>query len=162
MFGKAIGPRSAPRRLTAWLATRRHRADGAAVRNKLRTKRARALRNNMTGTERRLWAHLRGRRLEGWKFRRQHPIGEYIVDFYCPAARLVIELDGYSHSFDQQIAYDEARQRWLEFQDYKVLRFASDYGEQHFIERVVETIYQALTAVPASGPPPARKGKVLT
>jgi very-short-patch-repair endonuclease len=116
----------------------------------------------MTGTERRLWTRLRGRRLEGWKFRRQHPVGEYIVDFYCPAARLVIEMDGSSHDSDQQERYDRARQRWLESQGYKVLRFASDYGEQHFIDRVVATIYQAVTAVPASGPPPARKGKLLT
>jgi very-short-patch-repair endonuclease len=74
------------------------------MRFKRRTMLARALRNNMTGTEQQLWSRLRGRKLEGWKFRRQHPIGEYIVDCVCPSARLVVELDGYSHGFDTQAA----------------------------------------------------------
>jgi very-short-patch-repair endonuclease len=114
----------------------------------------------MTGTERRLWTHLRGRKLEGWKFRRQHPIGEYIVDFYCPAARLVIELDGSSHDSDQQERYDQARQRWLESQGCKVLRFSADHREPYFMEGVVETIYQTLTTMPTSGPPPRGGGEV--
>jgi very-short-patch-repair endonuclease len=110
----------------------------------------------MTGTEQQLWAHLRGRKVEGWKFRRQHPIGEYIVDFACLAARLVVELDGYSHGFEAQISYDESRQRWLEGQGYKVLRFSGDYREPQFMESVVQTVYQELTSLPTSGPPPAR------
>jgi very-short-patch-repair endonuclease len=120
---------------------------------------ARALRNNMTGTEQRLWAHLRGRKLEGWKFRRQHPIGEYIVDFACPAARLVIELDGYSHGFDDQLNYDASRQRWLQSQGYKVLRFSGDYLQPEFIESVVGAIHLELTSNPSLGPPPARRGR---
>jgi very-short-patch-repair endonuclease len=115
----------------------------------------------MTVTEQRLWARLRGRKLEGWKFRRQHPIGEYIVDFACPAARLVVELDGSSHSSDVQVAYDEARDRYLRFQGYKVVRFGGDHREERFMESVVETIYQALTSMPTSGPPPARRGRDL-
>jgi very-short-patch-repair endonuclease len=115
----------------------------------------------MTGTEQQLWAHLRGRKVDGWKFRRQHPIGEYIVDFACPAARLVVELDGYSHGFDVQINYDESRQRWLESQGYKVLRFSGDYREEQFMEGVVERIYQELAKMPTSGPPPARRGRAL-
>ena len=107
----------------------------------------------MTGTEQRLWAHLRGRKVEGWKFRRQHPIGEYIVDFACPAARLVVEVDGYSHGFEAQLNYDESRQRWLESQGYKVLRFSGDYLEQHFLESVVATIYRELATIPTTGPP---------
>jgi very-short-patch-repair endonuclease len=110
----------------------------------------------MTLDERRVWSHLRGRKLEGFKFRRQHPIGEYVVDFYCPAARLVIELDGYSHTFEKQVDYDEARDRWLKSQGCRVLRFSADEGDHEFIERVVATIYQTLAEVPALGPPPAR------
>lgn len=110
----------------------------------------------MTLEERRVWSHLRGRKLEGFKFRRQHPIGDYIVDFYCPAARLVIELDGYSHSFEKQVDYDEARDLWLKSQGCKVLRFSADQDDREFLQRVVATIYGALTEVPASGPPPAR------
>jgi very-short-patch-repair endonuclease len=115
----------------------------------------------MTVTEQRLWARLRGRKLEGWKFRKQHPIGEYIVDFVCLAARLVVELDGSSHGFETQIAYDEARDRWLRWQGYKVLRFSGDYREEQFMDGVVETIYQELTRMPTSGPPPARRGRAL-
>jgi very-short-patch-repair endonuclease len=131
------------------------------VRTKRRTKLARALRSNLTGTEQCLWARLRGRKLAGWKFRRQHPIGEYIVDFVCPAARLVVELDGSSHSSDVQVAYGAARQRWLESQGYKVLRFSGNYREEQFMTSVVEAVYQALTSVPTSGPPPARRGRAL-
>jgi very-short-patch-repair endonuclease len=71
--------------------------------------RARSLRANQTESERRLWGELRGRRLGGWKWRRQAPIGPFIVDFYCPAARLVVELDGSQHL--DQTDYDERRTR---------------------------------------------------
>jgi very-short-patch-repair endonuclease len=131
------------------------------MRIKRRTNLARALRNNMTGTEQQLWSHLRGRHLEGWKFRRQHPIGEYIVDFVCLSAHLVVELDGYSHDFESQMAYDEARERYLRAQGYKVLSFSGDHREPEFMESVVETIYQEQTSLPTSGPPPARRGRAL-
>ena len=75
----------------------------------------------MTGTELRVWIRLRGRKLNGWKFRRQQPIGPYYVDFYCPAARLVIEIDGPTHD-DARWAYDLRRQAWLEAEGYKVIR----------------------------------------
>ena len=75
----------------------------------------------MTGTELRVWIRLRGRKLDGWKFRRQQPIGPYYVDFYCPAARLVIEIDGPTHD-DARWAYDRRRQAWLEAEGYKVIR----------------------------------------
>jgi very-short-patch-repair endonuclease len=64
---------------------------------------------------------VRGRRLDGWKFRRQQPIGPYYVDFYCPAARLVVEIDGPTHD-DAHCAYDLRRQAWLEAEGYKVVR----------------------------------------
>jgi very-short-patch-repair endonuclease len=75
----------------------------------------------MTGTELRIWIRLRGRKLDGWKFRRQHPIGPYYVDFYCPAARLVIEIDGPTHD-EASWAYDVRRQAHLEADGYKVVR----------------------------------------
>jgi very-short-patch-repair endonuclease len=77
----------------------------------------------MSGTELRVWIRLRGRKLDGWKFRRQHPIGPYYVDFYCPAAKLVIEIDGPSHD-DEWSAYDARRQAWLEAEGLKVIRFS--------------------------------------
>ncbi|HEY9216433.1 MAG TPA: endonuclease domain-containing protein, partial [Phenylobacterium sp.] len=83
--------------------------------------RARALRANATDAERILWSALRGNKLGGWKWRRQAPIGPFIVDFYCHAARLVVELDGGQHA--DQGGYDAARTRRLEAQGLRVLRF---------------------------------------
>lgn len=75
----------------------------------------------MTDAERLLWHHLRNRRLQGCKFRRQHPIGPYIVDFICSERMLVVELDGGQHS--ESISYDERRTRYLETKGYRVIRF---------------------------------------
>ena len=70
---------------------------------------AQKLRKNQTRTEARLWARLRDRRLGGFKFRRQYPIGGYILDFYCPETHLAIELDGGGHAKDEQKEYDKKR-----------------------------------------------------
>ena len=83
--------------------------------------RSRELRKNMTDAERQLWRHLRGRQLQGYRFRRQMVIGNYIVDFCCPQIKLIVELDGGQHQ--QQEHYDERRAQWLESQGYIVLRF---------------------------------------
>ncbi len=106
--------------LTPWLGVRQGRSHcfGMAAR---RTFVSRRMRTSMTGTELRVWIRLRGRKLDGWKFRRQQPIGPYYVDFYCPAARLVIEIDGPTHD-DARWAYDLRRQAWLEAEGYKVIR----------------------------------------
>ena len=76
----------------------------------------------MNGAELRVWIRIRGRKLDGWKFRRQHPIGPYVVDFYCPGAKLVVEVNGPTHDGDARWAYDERRQAWLESEGYRVLR----------------------------------------
>ncbi len=81
---------------------------------------ARNLRRNSTDAERRLWFNLRANRL-GFKFKRQVPIGTYIVDFVCFEKRLIIELDGSQHMDNQ--AYDMARSNWLHSRGFKVLRF---------------------------------------
>jgi very-short-patch-repair endonuclease len=81
---------------------------------------AKVLRTNMTDAERRLWYHLRAHRFSGYKFKRQIPIGRYIVDFVCLAERLVIEVDGGQHA-DNQL--DLRRTQWLEDQGFRVLRF---------------------------------------
>jgi very-short-patch-repair endonuclease len=73
----------------------------------------------MTDAEQALWFRLRGGRLDGWKFRRQHPVPPYIVDFYCMEAKLIVELDGSQHDAD----VDSARTAALERQGLKVLRF---------------------------------------
>jgi very-short-patch-repair endonuclease len=75
----------------------------------------------MGHTEVRLWACLKGRQVDGWKFRRQHPIGPCYVDFYCPAARLIIEVNGPAHDDDRTWARDQARYARLEHQGYRVV-----------------------------------------
>lgn len=84
---------------------------------------ARRMRKEPAPTEQRLWRLLRGRRMAGFKFRRQHWFGPYIADFYCPAAKLVIELDGDSHAADGAVEADRGRQAYLESLGLTVLRF---------------------------------------
>ncbi|HEY5048894.1 MAG TPA: DUF559 domain-containing protein [Rhizomicrobium sp.] len=86
---------------------------------------ARDLRNNATDAERKLWRLLRNRQLGGFRFRRQQPIGPYIVDFFCPQAQLVIELDGSQHGEEKNVSYDEARTEWLASRGYRVARFVN-------------------------------------
>jgi very-short-patch-repair endonuclease len=92
---------------------------------KPRTHRARALRQQSTDAEWKLWSIVRGRQLGGFKFRRQVPIDRYFADFACLEARLVVELDGSQHQ--EQVAYDAARTEVLEACGWRVLRF--DNGE---------------------------------
>ena len=82
------------------------------------------LRTPETRTEAMVWAALRNRQLGGFKFRRQHAVGRYVLDFYCPAAKLAIELDGPIH--DSQIEQDEFRTKYLEAYGYRVIRFRND------------------------------------
>jgi len=84
----------------------------------------------MTATERRIWVRIRGRMLDGWKFRRQHPIGPYVVDFYCPGARLVVEIGGPAHDSDTRWAYDVRRQAWLEATGYCVIRIPVSFVDE--------------------------------
>jgi len=82
---------------------------------------ARVLRRSQTDAERELWFQLRNRRLDGYKFRRQHPIGPFIVDFVCEECRLIVELDGGQHS--SQVHADNTRTVLLESRGYRVVRF---------------------------------------
>src|SRR3982074_3152793 len=108
-----------------------------------RDQRAQELRQEMSGTEWRLWYRLRGRQLLGHKFRRQIPIGPYFADFACLEARLVVEVDG------DHLVYDARREHLLGETGFRVLRFwVADLDEN--IEGVVETIAEALR----TGPPP--------
>ncbi len=82
---------------------------------------ARRLRRDMTETEKRLWYYLRSSRFEGYKFRRQYPLGNYIVDFICVQEKLIIELDGGQHLL--QLKYDSIRDNWFKQQGFHILRF---------------------------------------
>ena len=86
----------------------------------------RALRRDQTDAEGVLWRDLRGRRLAGFKFRRQHPLGPFILDFYCPERKLAIELDGGQHFEPARRAYDSRRSEFLTARGITVLRFRCD------------------------------------
>jgi very-short-patch-repair endonuclease len=88
---------------------------------RLHVDRARRPRRDMTDAERLLWRYLRNRHFSGWKFRRQHELDRYIVDFVCPDACLIVELDGGQHA--EMAAKDAERTRRLEGMGYRVLRF---------------------------------------
>jgi len=103
------------------------------------------LRKSATEAEQKIWYYLRGGRLNGYKFRRQHPVPPYIVDFYCDAKRLVIELDGSQHNVD----VDRARTLYLQSQGLRVVRFWDNDALQQ-TEAVLEAILQALEIAPSS------------
>ena len=113
----------------------------------------RALRNNPTASERALWRRLRQRQFIGFKFRRQHPLGSYIVDFVCLEKKLVIEIDGSQHA---ECADDVERTSWLENRGFRVVRFWNNQVSSE-IESVSMVIWDALSSengTPHLNPPP--------
>jgi very-short-patch-repair endonuclease len=115
--------------------------------------RARLLRKKATNTERTLWRHLRNRNFAGYKFRRQHPLGCYILDFYCPAAKLALELDGGGHNCQLGQARDQTRSTVLADQWITVLRFWN-HQVRYEIDGVLKAIWFALNQRPTSQPSP--------
>jgi very-short-patch-repair endonuclease len=109
---------------------------------------AKSLRHNMTEAETKLWHHLRAKRLNGYKFRKQQPIGPYIADFLCAEQKIIIEADG-SHHADN--AHDQQRDSWLMDRGYRVLRFWNNDILLN-IDQVKEAIYAALID-PSPNPP---------
>jgi very-short-patch-repair endonuclease len=107
--------------------------------------RARELRQRSTDSERRLWHWLRNRQIDGVKFRRQVPIGVYVVDFVAADRRLVVEIDGGQHVLQEE--YDRRRTVWLEAQGYQVIRFWSNEVLKN-TEGVIEAISTALKLRP--------------
>ena len=126
--------------------------------NRLRP-RAWELRNNATKQENHLWYDFLKLRPEQWG--RQRVIGEFIVDFYCPKAKLVIELDGMQHYTPQGLAYDEERSAYLEGTGLKVMRFPNKDVDESFcfvcqqITEIAEARLQAPRLLPGEGAPPA-------
>ena len=102
---------------------------------------ARRLRSDQTNAENRLWSRLSARQLEGFKFRRQHPIGPFVADFFCLDAKLVIELDGSQHA--DQLHDDERRTEFLRDAGYKVLRIWN-HEVINEIDEVLQRIADAL------------------
>ncbi|MDP2878940.1 MAG: endonuclease domain-containing protein [Sulfuricella sp.] len=110
---------------------------------------ARQLRTNSTDTESLLWRHLRASRFDDYKFKRQQPLGGYIVDFVCFESRLIIELDGGQHA-DQEDA-DKIRDQWLNSQGFQILRFWNNEVLTN-LEGVMQCIHVALSPSPRPSP----------
>ena len=112
--------------------------------------RARKLRKNLTPAEDVLWQRLRRKQVGGLRFRRQHPIGRFIVDFYCAEAKLVIEVDGSVHRQPGHDEYDADRQLFLEHLGLKVLRFENAQVLQE-TDAIVEAIAEELLRIADGG-----------
>ena len=121
--------------------------------------RARRLRTQMIDSERALWERLRRKQVQAVQFYRQKPIGNYIVDFYAPKAKIVVEVDGSQHMESEQAARDLERDAFLASQGLRVLRF-DDLQVVKEIEGVMEVIFQAISGSVDGNPPnaPLRKG----
>ncbi|MBI4303636.1 MAG: endonuclease domain-containing protein [Chloroflexi bacterium] len=118
---------------------------------------SRQLRGDMTDAERRLWTKIRLKQLRGFQFYRQKPIGDYIVDFFCPRAKLVVEVDGSQHSSSDTVEYDRIRDEYMNGLGLRVLRFTNIEVLQH-VEGVVESIEKEIPEeIPLS--PPFVKGE---
>ena len=118
--------------------------------------RARGLRLGMTDAEQALWYRLRNRQLDGCKFRRQHEVDRYVVDFACTERMLVVEIDGGQHLEQQD--YDDARTRHLQPKGYRVLRFWNNDVLTN-IESVLEAVISALASPGPSPQPSPRRGE---
>lgn len=116
----------------------------------------RRLRSDMTGSETRLWSRQRARQLQGLKFRRQHGIGPYIVDFYCPEQFLVIEVDGDSHADADQILKDQLRDRYSQSLGLRVVRYINDDILKN-LDRALEDLADRLSSGSTSPRPPLTK-----
>ena len=120
---------------------------------------SRELRHPQTPAEATLWQHLRNRNLV-YKFRRQHPIDRFIIDFYCAEARLCIEIDGSSHLETEQIEYDAVRTEYLEQIGYKVIRFMNE-DVRYNIHAVIDEIMRLveMRIAPHTNPLPCGERK---
>jgi len=116
---------------------------------------AKEMRNKPTEAEKMLWNVLSNKGLDGFKFRRQHIIGEYIVDFVCLEKRIIIEVDGSIHNLPEQIEHDKQRTEWLESKGFKVVRF---FNQQVLsdLDATIEAIHKVLT--PSFGATPSGAG----
>jgi very-short-patch-repair endonuclease len=120
--------------------------------------RARRLRRSTTDAEKRLWRELRKLELKGSHFRRQVPIGPYIADFACMAARVLIEVDGSQHGEEQNKSHDDIRSRWLSKEGYCVLRFWNNQINSN-IGGVMEAIYAVIYGSPSAPAVPLKHSR---
>jgi len=114
----------------------------------IETRHARELRREATSAEKIVWRSLRNRSLGGFKFIRQEPIGPFIVDFICRERRLIVEIDGETHSSAEEIAADARRTAFLNAQGYRVVRFTNQAVYEN-AEAVADAVLRALAEVSA-------------
>jgi len=119
----------------------------------------RRLRTEMTAAEQRLWSRLRQGQLHSHKFRRQHGIGPYIVDFYCPERGLVVEIDGETHAAADQIRHDKKRETYLKALGLRVVRYTNE-DVLHNLDGVLEDLEQQVgSTVTSPNPSLSRRGE---
>jgi very-short-patch-repair endonuclease len=140
------------------MPNRQHIITGQRI-DPAKLQRAKELRRNMTPAEKRLWAELRANRLDGFHFRRQQIIDGFVVDFYCHAARLVVEVDGPVHDDNEQIEYDVERSHILAARELEILRVKNEEVMQD-IDGVLARIRAACHGGEDLTPqPPSLRGK---
>jgi very-short-patch-repair endonuclease len=115
------------------------------------TNRAKELRQSETEAEQIIWSWLRAKKLKGVKFRRQEPIGTYVVDFVSFEKKLIIEIDGGQHNFAENKTNDDARTEWLESQGFRVIRFWNNEVGSN-LDGVLTQIEEALAVPPLPDP----------
>jgi very-short-patch-repair endonuclease len=120
--------------------------------------RAKRLRREMTRAETLLWRYLKADRLAGLAFRRQTPMGHYIADFVAHSCRLIVELDGESHDFEERIRHDQRRDQWFASRGYRVLRFTNDDVMKNLEGVVLSILEAAEPAAPLSLTLPRKGG----
>ncbi|WP_247524728.1 DUF559 domain-containing protein [Bradyrhizobium sp. 199] len=124
----------------------------------LQRTRAKRLRREMTRAETLLWRYLKADRLAGLAFRRQTPMGGYIADFVAHSCKLIVELDGESHDFEERIRHDERRDQWFASRGYRVLRFSNEDMMKNLEGVVLSILEAAEQAAPLSLTLPRKGG----
>jgi very-short-patch-repair endonuclease len=116
------------------------------------------LRNDMPPAEKLIWARLRGRQIEGCKFRRQYSVGAFVIDFYVPELKLAIEIDGSSHDGEEAQAYDAQRQSYIESKGIRFLRFTNRqvYQELDAVVGAIGLVVEKIRREPLPSPPLAK------
>ena len=123
---------------------------------------SRELRKNMTSQERKLWSIIKNRQFFGYRFRRQFPIGQYIVDFICREKKIIIEIDGGQHNEIKNIQYDNKRTEYLISEGYKVIRFWNNDVDKNIggVYEKLKEFFEIGGNITPPQPSPSREGMI--
>jgi len=121
--------------------------------NNAYTARRKALRRSLSKAEAVMWIHLSRKQMNGFKFRRQYSVNQYVIDFYCPDLKLAVEIDGDSHYRLSSLEYDDKRQKFIESFGIKFLRFTND-DVYNNIDGVLQIIYECTMKYKVKNTPP--------